>query len=127
MDDKLVILGAKEEGTDKSSGEERESLGSHLQETLKAKFSSPSIRLFLIVTPSTPPPAQSHRRQWGLKCPASLPLQGLPLPKQGTEGNPGRQPPLPLNTVRVIYSFATASPHWVMEIINMRGLISQSN
>ena len=86
MDDKC----AKEEGTEKSSGEERESLGSHLLETLKAKFSSPSIRLFLIVTPSTPPPAQSHRRRWGLKCPASLPLHPVlhsilspPLPTQG--------------------------------------------
>lgn len=117
----------KEEGAEKTSGEQRESLGSHLQETLKAQFSGPSIWLLLTVAPPPPQPPHSHRHQWELKCPASLTLQGLPLPKQGTEGDSGRQPPLPLNTVRVIYSFATASPHWVMEIINMRGLISQSN
>lgn len=85
---------------------------------------SPVLRTFhLASSDRCPAPAlQSYRLQWGLKCPASL-----PLPKQGTEGDSGRQSPLPPNTVRVIYSFATVSPHWVMEIINMRGLISQSN
>lgn len=90
---------------------------------------SPVLRSFYLASsdccpthPPPPPHPQSYGLQWGLKFPTSL-----PLPKQGTEDDSGRQPPLPPNTVQVIYSFATASPHWVMEIINMRGLISQSN
>lgn len=46
----------KEEGAEKTSGEQRESLGNHLQETLKVQFSGPSIWLLLTVAPLPPQP-----------------------------------------------------------------------
>lgn len=60
-----------------------------------------------------------------------VPLQGLALPRQGQrlgcEAVPEGSSPSPSQHCLVIYSFATAAAHWVMAIINMRGLISQSN
>lgn len=85
------------------------------------QLSGPSI--WLLLTPPSPtlqPPRGSLQ-----SCPSPTPRAALSQARREAvqAGNP-----LSLQTLSlVIYSFATASPHWVIEIINMRGLISQSN
>lgn len=69
--------------------------------------------------PTSPNPIGYNRNSNAL--PRAVPSQA------GAEAIQAGSPLLPPNTIRVIYSFATASPHWVMEIISMRALISQSN
>lgn len=86
-----------------SLGEQRESLGSHPQETLKPPFSGPSFWLLLTAahppittTPQPDPPASVGTQ---VSC-FTAPAKGLLLPKQGTEQ---ADSPLSLRTLSGLY------------------------
>lgn len=114
-----VICMQKEDGAEKASGgwQQRE-----FGEPSPRDPPNPALRSFHLAPSDCCPPTPTGSKRVSSVLPQH-PSKGCP--REG--GVPGKQSLLSPNTIAVIYSFATASPHWVIEIINMRGLISQSN